>query len=252
MADIRVTSHGQRSGITAYTVNIRQGLPAPPEPPPPPPAPWWKTTWAVVFGGVLFVAAIVAILEWLGVAPLEHRMSEDKTTHVTSTNQQGGITADTVNIGSQPYPGNNSIPGSGGAAYSEGHGNLVKGGKGSAPGLGGAGGPGGNAYSKGDANIVIGGDAGAAGRNPGDGGSGGNPGAIGSRNNPTFQRALVVNQLLEQYLAAHKDAPAAYTHSPPQVPEDWMNQRLQQMGETWRVKNAPPGQGYNIVPTPEQ
>jgi hypothetical protein len=146
-----------------------------------------------------------------------------------------------------PTTPSNSVPGAGGAAYSEGHGNIVSGGKGSAPGFGGAGGPGGNAYSEGDDNVVVGGDAGAAGRNPGDGGAGGNPGRIESSSDPALQRVQLIEALRAEYLAAHKDAPAAYRQSPPQLPQDWINQRLQQLGADWRVKNGPPGQGYLIL-----
>lgn len=148
---------------------------------------------------------------------------------------------------SRAMPSNNSVAGAGGAAYSKGHGNIVSGGRGSTPGLGGAGGPGGNAYSNGDDNVVIGGDAGAAGRNPGDGGAGGNPGRIESFNDPTFQQVQLIEALRAEYLATHKDAPAAYRQSPPQLPEGWINQRLQLLGADWRVKNGPPGQGYLIL-----
>lgn len=94
-----VTSVGQRGGVTAHSVSVNQGTPAPL---PQPPKPWWKSAWAITVGVVTFLAALVAVLEFLGLKPLEKHMTRDNDRpNVTSINQQGGITAGTVNIGSQ-------------------------------------------------------------------------------------------------------------------------------------------------------
>jgi hypothetical protein len=100
MPDVNITSHGQQSGITAHTVTIAQG--APPPPAAPPRKPWWNTTWAIVVGMVTFLAAVVAVLGYFGIGPREIHMAKDGTINVTSINQQGGITAHTVNVGQQP------------------------------------------------------------------------------------------------------------------------------------------------------
>lgn len=99
MSDVNITSHGQQGGITANTVTVNNGGPPPlPEPP----QPWWKSTWAWISGAVIVIAACVEILKYFGIAPWEHHMSDKDTINVTSYNQQGGITAHTVTIGSQP------------------------------------------------------------------------------------------------------------------------------------------------------
>jgi hypothetical protein len=93
----KVTSVGQSGGITANTVNF-----APPPTPPGPRTSWWKSTWALVFGVAAFLAAVVTVLQYFGATPFEKHIGKDNRTSVTSINQQGGITADTVNIGAQP------------------------------------------------------------------------------------------------------------------------------------------------------
>jgi hypothetical protein len=93
MGDINVTSHNQSGGIT--TANVGQ---SPPSRPPRKPSRWKRVAAAVAF-----LAALVGILQFLGIGPV--RMGDDEkssTFNVTSHNQSGGITAGVVNVGPRP------------------------------------------------------------------------------------------------------------------------------------------------------
>jgi hypothetical protein len=52
--------------------------------------------------------------------------------------------------------------------------------------------------------------------------------------------AYVFIRLTQEYAATHNGA------TPNPLPEDWVNNRLAQLGATWRVKNTP--NGYDAYP----
>jgi hypothetical protein len=66
--------------------------------PPPKKPPWWKSAWAIAIGAAGIIAAVVAVLTYFHLQPSG---TADTKVSVTSTNQSGGITAYTVNIGPQ-------------------------------------------------------------------------------------------------------------------------------------------------------
>lgn len=56
-----ITSHNQTGGITAHTVNSGGTAPLPPRPP------GWKRATLIIGGVLSALAAIVTILEYLGI-----------------------------------------------------------------------------------------------------------------------------------------------------------------------------------------
>lgn len=99
--DIR--SYGQSGGVTAGQVNMGEGqfTVAPTAPAPNPTGPFWKSG-KFIAGSITIAAAIVAILTYFGIQPKGGKMPEGSFFHVSSYNQQGGITAGQVNIGRPP------------------------------------------------------------------------------------------------------------------------------------------------------
>jgi len=102
---VKVVSHNQKGGITANTVN------APSQKNVIIPKKSKKKVISIVISIIItvifLIAAIVAILEYLDITPGDEKMDpennkDEQNIYVTSYDQQGGITANQVNIGSQP------------------------------------------------------------------------------------------------------------------------------------------------------
>ncbi len=91
-----ITSHNQKGGITAKTVNINEQMNITDH----------KNSKLTVVEIFVVIGVIIAVLTYFGLKPKETKMdknqNEKKTFNVASYNQQGGITAGEVNIGSLP------------------------------------------------------------------------------------------------------------------------------------------------------
>lgn len=122
---------------------------------------------------------------------------------------------------------------------------LAVGGTGGGGGTGGCGGAGGSGIARGDNARAYGGNGGQAGQPNGNGSRGGDAGGP-VHPDAMMQRVELIEKLRAEYLATHEDAPRAYTQSPQQLPEDWINERLRRLGIAWRVRNGRPGQGFWI------
>lgn len=93
-----ITSNNQSGGITAKNVNLNLSQIV--TEPPIKKSSWWKIISATI--GIL--AAIAAILTYFGIEPYSRKETmgdQGPVYNVNSINQQGGITAGNVNIGSQ-------------------------------------------------------------------------------------------------------------------------------------------------------
>lgn len=66
-------------------------------------------------------------------------------------------------------------------------------------------------------------------------------------NTPEYhRRALLLGKLSQEYILSHDGISPALAAGTEPVPADWMNQRLEQMGEAWRVRLK--GIGYEMFP----
>lgn len=154
------------------------------------------------------------------------------------------------------------VGGDGGGGTIIGNRGTVIGGKGGEGGTGGSGGKGGSGFIQGDDGLIIGGNGGSAGTADGRGGKGarspmqrvGSPtdfwgygnGASGA-NHPEYDRRLtLLAQFRHEYLTKLPEH-APYVHAGIDiVPCDWINQRLAECSEQWRVEMGE--FGYTLPP----
>lgn len=147
--------------------------------------------------------------------------------------------------------------GDGGGGTIVGNRGVVVGGKGGRGGVSGKGGDGGSGFIQGDDGLIIGGDGGSCFTPDGRGGRGalgpterlgfpstlwgygrGGPGA----NHPEFDRRLsLLQQILQEYLTTFAERRRFIEAGIDRVPEEWVNQRLSEIGEDWRVTAGPDG-----------
>ena len=151
--------------------------------------------------------------------------------------------------------------GSGGKAKVTGDRSGAEGGTGGKGGLG-SGGPGGDAEVVGDDSFARGGDGGNAAQPDGRGGP--RTASPGERlnlptsmwpygysgrgaNNPEYDRRLrILTQIRAQFMQAFPDDVTFIEAGVDQVPISWVNKRLEEMGETWRVEME--NGGYKLPP----
>jgi len=153
--------------------------------------------------------------------------------------------------------------GAGGSGKIVGDRGMIIGGRGGAGGVSGIGGAGGSGEIHGDDGRIIGGDGGNAGTADGRGGRGargpterlGFPSELwgygrgGSGANATeYDRRLnLLTEIREEYMAKFPGERRYIQAGVDQVPVDWVNQRLSERGEEWRVGSVAEG-GYQLPP----
>ena len=147
-------------------------------------------------------------------------------------------------------PGGVGGDGGGGTIFGD-RGTII-GGQGGDGGTGGNGGKGGSGFLQGDDGLVIGGNGGSAGNADGRGGKGaqsplqryGTPTSLwafgrggSGGNHPEYDRRLaLLAQFRQEYLITLPDQ-ASYVHAGVDiVPVEWINQRLAECDELWRVE----------------
>jgi hypothetical protein len=148
-----------------------------------------------------------------------------------------------------PEPGQG---GAGGSGVIEGDRGLVLGGRGGRGGPTGRGGDGGSGFVRGNDAIVIGGDGGDAGGWDGRGGRGarspmersgaptplwkyGKGGSGG--NDPEYNRRLeLLTRIRREYLNAFPEETPFVEAGVDPVPTNWVNKRLEELGERWSVE----------------
>jgi hypothetical protein len=152
--------------------------------------------------------------------------------------------------------------GTGGSAKVIGNHSQAFDGGGGQGGIGGEGGRGGNAEAKGDYAFAMGGVGGNAGQPDGRGGRRAfgpleelnqptfmwpfGRGAIGA-NAPEYERRLkVLTKIRDEYMVAFPEDIPFIKAGVDQVPVTWVNKRLEEMGEEWRV-NLKEGGGYELL-----
>jgi hypothetical protein len=158
------------------------------------------------------------------------------------------------------------IGGKGGGGTITGGGGTIFGGRGGegGPREGGRGGEGGSGSISGGSGTIIGGDGGNAG---GWDGRGGRPtrspgevaglptelwkygrGGAGA-NSPEFNRRLgILTKIRTEYVEAFPDTAPFINGGIDQVPASWVNKRLEELGEGWRI--ALENGGYKMPPLP--
>jgi hypothetical protein len=151
--------------------------------------------------------------------------------------------------------------GAGGSGTIVGNRGTVIGGRGGAGGTGGAGGDGGGGAVHGDDALVVGGDGGSAGTADGRGGRAapspiermGGPseywrfgrGGVGG-NQPEYNRRLeILAAIQRQYKETFPDEAPYVDAGVDAVPPNWVNKRLEELGEAWRVAS---GVGGYVLP----
>jgi hypothetical protein len=155
--------------------------------------------------------------------------------------------------------------GEGGSGTIIGDRGTVIGGRGGDGGISGVGGKGGGGLIQGDDGLIIGGDGGSCPTADGRGGRGargpaersGLPTEMwgfgrggSSSNHPEYNRRLGLLQTVRlEYLSKFRDDVAFIEAGIDQVPIDWVNQRLVELGENWQVQLGPTG--YLLPPLPE-
>jgi hypothetical protein len=154
--------------------------------------------------------------------------------------------------------------GQGGSVRATGARATAMGGRGGRGGVGGRGGDGGSGSVAGDDAIVIGGDGGDAARPDGGGGRGGRgptdkfgfPSHMwgvgrGGRGacTPEFSRLLkVLSEVCKEYSERFPDDAPYIDAGLEQVPTAWLNQRLVELGERWRVDEDEGGPDRTLRP----
>ena len=143
------------------------------------------------------------------------------------------------------------VGGDGGGGTIIGNRGTVIGGKGGDGGTGGSGGKGGGGFIQGDDAVLIGGDGGNAGTIDGRGGRGarsptqrygfptdlwGFGGGGSGANHPEYERRLsVLAQFRHEYITKLPEHAPYVDAGIDVVPADWINQRLAELNESWRV-----------------
>ena len=153
--------------------------------------------------------------------------------------------------------------GRGGNASVVGNRSSAIGGPGGNGGMHGAGGDGGHATVQGDDSFAAGGAGGNAGTADGRGGTGA-PGPMewlggptnmwqfgrggSSPNTPEYNRRMVLlTQIRREYMETFPERVSYIDAGIDLVPINWVNKRLEELGETWRVLGAPE-RGYVMPP----
>lgn len=154
------------------------------------------------------------------------------------------------------------IGGEGGGGTIIGNRGAVIGGKGGTGGVAGVGGKGGSGVIQGDDGLIIGGDGGNAAGADGRGGKGargpterfGFPTSVwgygrggSGTNHPEYDRRLkLLVQFRNEYRARFPEEVPYIDAGVDLVPTDWINQRLLECGESWRVEAGEAG--YSLPP----
>ncbi|MGR4066921.1 hypothetical protein [Billgrantia sp. C5P2] len=155
--------------------------------------------------------------------------------------------------------------GEGGSGTIIGNRGTIIGGKGGEGGVSGIGGKGGGGFIQGDDGLIIGGDGGSCGTANGRGGRGargpterfGFPTAIwgfgrggSGGNHPEFNRRVELLQAIRaEYLEKFPSDAPCIEAGIDNVPVDWVNQRLVELGEIWCVQMG--DSGYQLPSLPE-
>lgn len=155
--------------------------------------------------------------------------------------------------------------GEGGSGTIIGNRGKIIGGRGGQGGVSGVGGKGGDGFIKGDDGLIIGGDGGNCGTADGRGGRGargpterfGFPTTIwgfgrggSGENHPEFIRRMnLLRTIRAEYLAKFPEDVPYIEAGIDEVPVDWVNQRLVEMGEAWLVRLGK--SGYQLPALPE-
>ncbi len=156
-----------------------------------------------------------------------------------------------------PDPALGGVGGAGGSGTVIGNRSRIVGRRGGAGGVSGVGGAGGSGLAIGDDATIIGGDGGSAATADGRGGRGapggfevdGGPTQLWpygrgghGKNHPEYDRRLGVLMLIrEQYMSAFPDVVPFIDAGIDIVPVTWMNKRLEELNEPWRVQSGPNG-----------
>lgn len=154
------------------------------------------------------------------------------------------------------------VGGEGGSGTIIGNRGAVIGGKGGTGGIAGVGGKGGSGFIQGDDGLIIGGDGGNASAADGRGGKGarGSTERLGfptsswgygrggsGTNHPEYDRRLkLLAQFRNEYRARFPEEAPYVDAGVDLVPTDWINQRLLECRESWRV--AAGEAGYSLPP----
>jgi hypothetical protein len=152
--------------------------------------------------------------------------------------------------------------GTGGSGTIVGNRGTVIGGRGGVGGTGGKGGDGGSGFIQGDDGVIVGGDGGNAGTPDGRGGRGARSpfertdqptsmwryGKGGSgANAPEYnRRLLVLASIRQEYRDAFPEEGAFIDAGVDPIPLNWVNKRLEERGEVWRVEMG--DAGYILPP----
>jgi hypothetical protein len=151
--------------------------------------------------------------------------------------------------------------GDGGGGHIVGNHGTIIGGRGGDGGVAGIGGKGGSGFIQGDDGLIIGGDGGSAATADGRGGRGargpterfGFPtdmwgfgrGGAGT-NHPEYERRIsLLKKIRNEYISKFSADADFIEAGIDQVPLDWVNQRLTELGESWRAEF---GQAGYILP----
>jgi hypothetical protein len=149
------------------------------------------------------------------------------------------------------------IGGAGGSGTILGNGGTVIGGRGGSGGRGGIGGAGGGGLINGDGGLIVGGDGGNAGTDDGRGGRRGQSpqeriglptelwkygqGGLGA-NHPEYDRRIqLLASIRAEYMIDFPGDVQFIEAGVDFVPINWVNKRLEEMKEVWRVSMGPNG-----------
>ena len=168
-----------------------------------------------------------------------------------------GYRAQRIDASSKQIATPSGIGGVGGSGTIIGNGGTIIGGRGGDGGVSGIGGQGGGGSIQGDGGLIVGGDGGSAGTTDGRGGRGARSatekmgfstelwrfGRGGSgANHPEYNRriALLASIRLE-YMNQFTDEVQFIQAGVDSVPVDWVNKRLEELHESWRIHMGPNG-----------
>jgi hypothetical protein len=157
------------------------------------------------------------------------------------------------------------VGGEGGGGQVIGNKGCIIGGKGGDGGVSGIGGKGGSGFIQGNDGLIIGGDGGNCGSADGRGGKGARGpterfgfstdmwgygrGGSGANNLEYDRRITLLKEIRAEYLTKFPDDTPYIEAGVDSVPIDWINQRLIEIHEIWRVEMGP--SGYILPPLPD-